>query len=303
LIEQQRGNLLYQQFSHFLQFPEIAHGIFTRHGGHSEGQYRALNTSTTLQAIQANDGDSVDNVSRNRQLALQALNLASSPCVTLWQIHSANLALFDARDEWRTDWAHPSYYYQSWTPSSIRKADALITREPGIAIALSFADCTPILLYDPFEQVIGIAHGGWRGTARGIAAATVEAMCSQFGSQPRNIYAGIGPSIGPCCYEVSQEVHDLFIGRASFDDMPTHQRYQSLVRESAVFLTKPLASRDSLRLDLRATNRNQLLQAGLLPTQIEVTDTCTCCNIARFFSHRGEQGKTGRFPVLMALRG
>ncbi|HLZ57484.1 MAG TPA: peptidoglycan editing factor PgeF [Ktedonosporobacter sp.] len=296
MIERQQGNLRYQQFNHYLQFPELTHSIFTRQGGYSEGQYRALNTSTTLKA-----GDSIDNVSRNRQLALQTLNLAHYPCVTSWQIHGANVATFDTRDEWRSDWAYPSYYYQSWTPQSIHKADAIITRERGVAIALSFADCTPIMLYDPVEQVIGIAHGGWRGTARGIAAITVAAMERQFGCQPQNIYAGIGPSIGACCYEVSQDVQDLFMGRLSFEDMPTHPHYQELVRESAAFSTKCLPDRESLRLDLWATNRKQLLLMGLLPTHIEVTDTCTCCNTDRFFSHRGERGKTGRFPVIMAL--
>ena len=296
MIEQQQGKLRYQQFTHFLPFTELTHGIFTRHGGYSEGQYRALNTSTTLKA-----GDSIDNVSRNRQLALRTLELANYPCVTLWQIHSADIAVFDRRDEWRSDWVSSSYYYQSWTPESIHKADAIITRERGIAIALSFADCSPILFYDPVEQVMGIAHGGWRGTARGIAAATVATMESQFGCRPEHIYAGIGPSIGTCCYEVSQEVQQLFMGHASFEEMPTQPAYQGLVRESAVFTTKHLADTESLRLDLWTTNRNQLLLAGLLPEHIEVTDTCTCCNSDRFFSHRGEQGKTGRFPVIMAL--
>jgi YfiH family protein len=220
----------------------------------------------------------------------------------LWQTHSADVAVFKHADEWRTDWAFHSYYECAWTPSFIRKADALITRERGIALALSFADCTPITLYDPNERVLGIAHGGWRGTARGIVFATIKAMQEHFGCQPANIYAGIGPAIGACCYEVSEAVQDLFMGTAQFADMPADRRYRSWVRESADFSTLPFPDKTSLRLDLWATNRNQLLIAGLHPTHIEVAGICTRCHRERFFSHRGEHGLTGRFPVVMALR-
>lgn len=299
MIEQQHGSLRYLQFPHYQQFPELTHGIFTRQGGHSQPPYQGLNTSTSLKAEYH---DSVDNVVLNRQLTLQALAMQEYPCITLWQIHGADIATFDSKDEWRTDWAYHSYYERTWTPATIRKADALITKQRGIGLALSFADCTPILLYDASEHVIGIAHGGWRGTARGIAAVTVEAMCEQFGCQPGNIYAGIGPAIGVCCYEVSAYVQDLFLGKQHFDEMPTLERHRALVRESATFSTRQLPDRSSLRLDLCETNRNQLLMAGLTPDHIEVADICTHCNIDRFFSHRGEHGRTGRFPVLIALK-
>ena len=246
-------------------------------------------------------GDNLDNVVRNRQLALHSLELDGSPCVTLWNVHGAEVLVPDIHGDWRTDWAYRSYYEQTWMPQEIHKGDSLITQQRGVAIALSFADCTPIALYDPIEQVIGIAHGGWRGTARGIVFATIQAMNKQFGSQPRNIYAGIGPTIGPCCYEVSQNVQDLFMGQQHFEDVPTQERYRSLVRESAVFSTVHLPEKESLLLDLWETNRRQLLMAGLLPEHIEVAGICTSDSVHRFFSHRAEHGKTGRFPMIMAL--
>jgi YfiH family protein len=298
LIERQHGELCYLQFNHYRQFPELIHGIFTRAGGYSAAPYRGLNTSTSLKIAGA---DSVDNVARNRQLVLQALAIENYPCVTLWQIHSADVAIFDARDEWRTDWAYHSYYERTWTPTSIHKGDALITTQRGIAIAFSFADCAPILLYDPVKQAIGIAHGGWRGTARGIAAATIAAMQEHFGCQPDHIYAGIGPAIGPCCYEVSEAVRQLFTGQLQFDERPVLERYRAIVRDSAQFSTLQLAERTSLRLDLRETNRRQLLMMGLTADHIEVAGICTCCQRERFFSHRGEHGKTGRFPAVIAL--
>lgn len=291
----------YLQFHHYQQFSELIHGIFTRKGGYSKAPYHELNTSTTLVAA-ANGGDSTDNVIRNRQLTVQALGIETYPCVTLWQIHGARVHIFDTRDEWRTDWASYTYYSQGWTSSMFHKADALISQQPGLAIALAFADCTPVTFYDPVTRTIGIAHGGWRGTVRGVVIATVEAMQQRFGSQPRDIYAGIGPTIGPCCYEVSSEVEALFLGHEQFEDMPTNERYRAHVRESATFSVECSQGQESLRLDLAATTYKQLLAAGLLPEHIEQAGICTGCNTDLFYSHRCEQGRTGRFPVVMALK-
>ncbi|WP_165423668.1 peptidoglycan editing factor PgeF [Ktedonosporobacter rubrisoli] len=300
MIEQHYNELRYLQFEHFKQFKDITHGIFTRHGGYSEPPYQGLNTSTS---IYVPGSDSVDNVARNRQLVLQALGISTSPFVTLWAIHSADVARVDRWSEWRTDWAYPSFHKPGWTPASVRKGDALITRERGLGIALSFADCTPILFYDPVEQVIGLAHAGWRGVARGIVLATVEAMQKQYGCLPANIYAGIGPAIGACCYEVGPEVQDFLLGERQFEDMPTEPRYREAVRESATFRLQPLAERESLHLDLWETNRKQLLLAGLRAEHIELASICTSCHKEHFFSYRGEKGKTGRFPVVLRLLG
>ena len=131
---------------------------------------------------------------------------------------------------------------------------------------------------------------------------TIHAMAEQFGSNSKNIRAGIGPSIGPCCYEVSEEVRCYFIGQQEFASDPTGANYRELVRESAVFTVKCIQDHDSLRLDLWETNRNQLLMAGVLPQHIELSEVCTSCKKEYFFSHRGEHGKAGRFPSILALR-
>lgn len=304
MIEQQWENAHYLQFSHYLQFPEITHGVFTRLGGYSTTPYKGLNASFST-------GDSLENVLHNRLLVLQSLGLQAYPCATLWQVHGADVATLDPGettwDDWRSDWPHRSYQLEGqelvWTIKPRRKADALITRQQKVTLALSFADCTPLLFYDPVLRVIGLAHGGWRGTARGIALATVEAMCDQFDCRPRDIYAGIAPSIGPCCYEVSEQVQKLYLGQIQFDEMPTLERYRDVLREAAVFSMKQRADRPgpTLHLDLQETNRNQLLMAGLLPEHIEMPGVCTGCRTDLFYSHRVEQGKTGRFPVVLAL--
>ncbi len=303
MFEQQRSEVHYVQFDHFLQFPELIHGSFTRLGGYSKTPYRGLNVSYSI-------GDDFENVIRNRLLALQALQVETYPCATLWLVHGAEVATLGTEtatwDDWRTDWAHRSYQVDQqeliWTTKPRRKADAIITKQCGVALTMSSADCVPLMFYDPVECAIGMAHAGWRGTARGIAAATIDAMSEQFGSLPRNIYAGIGPSIGSCCYEVTEDVRHLFMGQLQFDPMPIDVKYRKLVQESAVFALKQLPKRNSLRLDLWETNRNQLLMAGVLPEHIESSEICTSCEKERFFSHRGEHGKAGRFPSILALR-
>ncbi len=296
MIEQHRDAICYLQFNSYQQFPDLTHAIFTRQGGYSTAPYESLNTLGSLKG-----GDDLDNVVRNRQLILSTLNLSDTPCATLWNVHGADVAVFDRQEIWRTDWAQRSYYAQTWTAEEIHKADAILAQERGVALALSFADCVPILLYDPQQQVIGIAHGGWRGTARGVVLTTIEAMTTCFGSQPQDIYAGIGPAIGPCCYEISETVQQLFTGQQQFDTASTTERYRKAVRESALFSTVSLAGKESLRIDLATTNYNQLLMAGLISEHVERATICTNCHKDRFFSHRGEYGKTGRFPAIMAL--
>ncbi len=297
MIELHYGDVRYLQFQHYHPYPELIHGIFTRLGGYSSSPYQSLNTLGSLKG-----GDHLPHVIGNRQLVLRALALEGTPCITLWNVHGADVAVFERHEPWRTDWARLSYFEQHWTAEYIRKGDALITRERGVALALSFADCTPITFYDPVQQAIGIAHGGWRGTARGVVLATLDAMQEQFGCLAQDVRVGIGPAIGPCCYEVSEQVRQLFIGLAQFEEMPTTSRYRGLVRESAIFTTVQLPDRLSLRLDLWQTTRNQLLFAGIMPEHIEQAALCTSCHKDRFFSHRAEQGKTGRFPTLLALR-
>src|SRR5258708_13559567 len=196
LIEQQRENACFLQFNQLLPFPEITHGVFKRLGGHSTTPYQGLNASYST-------GDSFDNVVRNRLTVLEALDISTYPCATLWQVHGADVATLDTEqevwDDWRTDWAHRSYFLGErelvWTTKARRKADAIITRQAGVALALSFADCTPLLFYDPVQRVIAMAHGGWRGNARGIFPATGQALSNRLEFQSPPILAGVAPGI------------------------------------------------------------------------------------------------------------
>lgn len=309
MIENRSGDACYMQFGQYGQFPELVHGIFTRAGGYSQPPYHSLNVSLS------SGGERYEDAVRNRFQVLQSLDIAGYTCATMWMIHSARVLNLDEQDwpDWRKDWPHHAYELAElgypagtrlhWTFKPRTQGDALITRQRGVALAMSTADCVSLLFYDPVMSAIGVAHAGWRGTARGIAAATVAAMQEQFGSRPADIHAGVGPSIGPCCYEVSEEVRELFLGQREFEDIPTEASLRELIASSAVFETLHLPARVSLRLNLWETNRNQLLLAGLTPEHIELPDICTSCEKDRFFSHRAEAGRTGRFPAILALRG
>ncbi|HEU5379634.1 MAG TPA: peptidoglycan editing factor PgeF [Ktedonobacteraceae bacterium] len=308
MIERECGDACYMQFGQYDQFPELIHGIFTRRGGYSQPPYASLNVSLS------SGNERYEDAVRNRFLALQCLDIAEYPCATMWMIHSAHVLTLDGQDwpDWGAHWPHSVYELDTlgyppgtklqWTFKPRTRADAIITRKRGVALTMSTADCVPLLFYDPVTEAIGVAHAGWRGTARGIAAATVDAMCEQFGARPSDIHAGVGPSIGPCCYEVSDEVQQLFLGQRAFEELPTEERYRQLVAESAVFEMVTLPEKESLRLNLWETNRNQLLLAGLDREHIELPEVCTSCAKEHFFSHRADQGLTGRFPAILALR-
>jgi len=157
-------------------------------------------------------------------------------------------------------------------PGLLGEGDALITNRPGLAISIRTADCYPILLADSRHQAVAAIHAGWRGTAAQIVMKTLEKMRSEFGTDPQDISAAIGPGIGACCYEVGEDVSIQF-GFA----VRTH-------------------------LDLVSENRKKLEKAGVLPEKIEALGDCTFCNAERFFSYRREKEKAGRMTSFIMLR-
>ncbi len=253
------GDIRYYQFPS-LQHADLTQAVFTRHGGVSPVPFHSLNVSVSV-------GDSRANMIENRQRAFRALGRAPDSVADLWQIHSAEVVRVDA----------PMGEIQ--TPP---KADILITHRPEVTLFLRFADCVPILLFDPRVQAIALVHAGWRGTLQKASAAAARALMEHYGSRPPDIRAGIGPSIGPCHYAVGDEV--VTQTRAAFgaDADPL------------------LITNHQYHLDLWAANALALQQVGV--EQIEVSGICTACHTEHFFSHRGEQGQTGRFGALIGLR-
>jgi len=169
----------------------------------------------------------------------------------------------------------------------VEHVDGLITDEPGCVLSMNFADCAPIFLYDPHHRAIGLGHAGWRGAVVDLPGSMVRAMTEQFGSDPAELVAAVGPCIGSCCYEVGEEVIGAVEG--AFGEPG------NLLQANG---SRPDGSRVA-HFDLPAANRANLTHAGV--RTIEMADYCTACRTDLFFSHRAEQGRTGRFGTVFAL--
>jgi YfiH family protein len=255
-------DLVYYQFDRFVESgPGLVHGCFTRLGGVSRPPWQSLNTGHVV-------GDDLEHVRKNHERICRALDIRRADMVSPHQVHSAVVRVVDEQDRGRV----------------LEQTDALVTDAPGVHLMLRFADCVPVLFHDPVRRVVGLAHAGWRGTVACIGRATVATMVERFGCRPADIRAGIGPSIGPCCYEVGGEVMDAV--RAAFPDAP-----DLLARQAS----------GRWHFDLWAANRHQLVAEGL--REIEVSGLCTACRTDEWFSHRAEHGRTGRLGAVIGLRG
>lgn len=256
-------------FSLFAAQKGFVHGITGRQGGVSKVPYDSLDMALHV-------GDDAEAVIENRRRFFAALGLDANRLVTPNQVHGDHIEVVTEREAGRGAKAYDD---------SISETDALITNTPNLPLMLCYADCTPILFLDPVQRAIGIAHGGWKGTVARIAQKTAERMQQEFGTKPENLLAAIGPSIGPCCFEVGEEVADKF--REAF---PGHEA--ELIDESG---QKPHVS-------LWQANRLQLLEAGLLPEHIELANYCTSCHHDQLFSYRADGGKTGRLAAILAIK-
>lgn len=254
------GGPIYYQFESLAGQADLTHGLFTRLGGVSAAPWTSLNLGGTV-------GDDPEAVNENLQRAYHALDLDPQRACTVWQVHSADTVLVHGRAANRR-----------W----LARADGMITDRRGVPLTMRFADCTPIVLYDPDHHAIGLAHAGWRGTVQNMAGRIVQAMQAAFGTQPEALVAGIGPAIGPERYQVGPEVVEATVQAFGVTD--------ELVRRDAD---------GSATLDLWAANRVALERAGV--RQIEVAGICTASRTDEFFSHRAEHGRTGRFGVMIAL--
>ncbi len=249
----------------YLTFPlfndEVIHGIFTRKGGVSPAPWDSLNTGGTV-------GDVRENVVANRERIFTAMGLDVTSIYDVWQVHSDQVVISNSPRP--LDQPH-------------EKADAILTQNPEVTLFMRFADCVPILLFDPVEQVVGLVHAGWMGTVNKITLKTIKVMEEHLGCQPANIYAGIGPAIGVDHYTVRDDVVEK-----------VHQAFGS----NAGHLFK--TNGKLVHLDLWEANRCLLQQAGV--HAIELAGECTACETTRWYSHRAEHGKTGRFGALIRIK-
>jgi purine-nucleoside/S-methyl-5'-thioadenosine phosphorylase / adenosine deaminase len=281
------GHVRVLQSESFRRLPWLVHGFSTRVGGVSllERPAQALNLSFT-------DWDNPKNVESNRAKLLIATGARGMALVTLRQIHSDIVHVVDS------------------PPALPPRGDAVISRTPGLLLAVQTADCVPVLLADKRRGVVAAVHAGWRGTLGRIVSKTVGHMRMAFGSQPRDVVAGLGPAIGRCCYEVGPEVAQGFAAQfpqardwfdGPFDQLATGEEPNPF-RWLSMIPPGHDPPPPSVQLDLWAANRWQLLDAGVPESQILSSDLCTACHTDLLFSHRKESGRTGRLMAVIGIK-
>ena len=173
-------------------------------------------------------------------------------------------------------------------PRDYTDVDGMITDVPGIVLATFYADCVPLYFIDPVHHAIGLSHSGWRGTVQKIGAVTVRKMTEEYGSDPKDILAAVGPSICQDCYEVSEDVAEEF--RSAFA-----KEYRD-----RLFYRK---ENGKYQLNLWEANRIVFTEAGISEEHISMPGICTCCNPEFLFSHRASQGKRGNLAAFLGICG
>ncbi len=221
------------------------------------------------------DEDPDANVAENRRRFLRGIGgeCAGETLVTVRQVHGAAIPVVRAGEG----------LLQTEIGRAVLEGDGLVTDVPGVMLGIQVADCVPVLVADVRRRVVGAFHAGWKGTLAGIAGKGVARMGEEFGCQAEDMVAAIGPSIGPCCYAVGEEVRSGFLGEFAYG----RELFREVAEERAVYL------------DLWESNRRQLLDAGVPAGAVTVMGECSACTREaggerRYFSHRAEVGKAGR---------
>ena len=225
-------------------------------------------------------GTVAEAIEQNRTAFLDELGLAADTLTVGRQTHGANVRVVDAGESGLG--RYPAF-------DGFPDTDALATDEPGVTLGVIVADCVPILIYDPEHHVVAVVHAGWRGTVAGIAGNAVSTLRTRFRSDPRRLIAGIGPSIGPCCYQVGEEVISRWNDR-TISVMPEDDTSVRCVESAYHF-------------DLWEANRQVLRAAGMNNDRIETSGVCVRCRGERFFSYRAAgQGLASPGRMLMVAQ-
>jgi len=269
MIERHLNSLPLWFFENLLNHREIYHFVSTRVGGFSNPPYDSLNLGFHV-------GDNPEIVLKNRERLAIALGIPLNNFTTAKQVHDSNVEIITEALRGRGAVNFDTTVYAT---------DAMVTDTPNICLTVLQADCVPLLFFDLKKKVIGVAHAGWKGTVRVVAQNTVKVLKEKFHCSPDDIFVGIGPSIGPCCYEIGPEVV-IQIDKASHNksdyihETPDGKSY----------------------FNLWEANKMQLVQSGIPEKNIEIAKICTYCNHTVFFSYRHQQRETGRFGAGIMLK-
>ena len=266
----QKGRVVYLSYPSLEETGIVHHGFSTRLGGVSEGIYESMNLSFSR-------GDREEAVWANYRRIAGAVGFDLESVVTSDQTHTANVRVVTEEDKGRG----------LIRPREYQDVDGMVTNVPGITLVTFYADCVPLYLVDPVQRAIGLVHSGWRGTVGKIGLEAVRVMEREYGTDPKNLTAAIGPSICQDCYEVSEDVIE------EFQDAFPEEQWENL------FYRKPDGK---YQLNLWEANRLIFLEAGLGPEKIALPGLCTCCNPRLLFSHRASKGRRGNLAAFLALK-
>lgn len=268
--EKRVGEVLYLTYPLLENTEIVKHGFSTRVGGVSEGVCSTMNLSFSR-------GDDENAVRENFRRMANALDVEEDSFVFSQQTHTTNVRKVTLEDKGKG----------LMRPLDYQDVDGLITNVPGLCLSTFYADCVPLYFVDPVKKAIGLSHSGWRGTVGKIGAITVQKMQEEYGSNPKDIIAAIGPSICQDCYEVSEDVIVEF--QNNFNEEHWKDLYYK--KENGKY-----------QLNLWKANEIVLTEAGVLKEHIAVTNLCTCCNHEVLFSHRASKGKRGNLAAFMTLK-
>ena len=265
----EEGNLFYTTFPAFDRTGKVHHAFSTRRGGMSQGYYASMNLGFKR-------GDDAQTVMRNFQRMSQATGIYVGDMVFSDQVHGDRILYVDQQYRGSGIVKQPM----------LEQVDGLITDKKHVALVTFHADCVPLFFLDPVREVIGLAHAGWKGTLKKIGASMIRRMQEDHDCDPADILVGIGPSIGPCCFEVDADVYRPF--REAFP-------------AEAGTMILPAASEEKRYLDLWQANEAALLEAGVTKAHITVTDLCTKCHPDYYFSHRFMGNRRGTMAAFLEL--
>ncbi|WP_419803759.1 peptidoglycan editing factor PgeF [Terriglobus sp.] len=285
--------------SPLLEQPGLVHGFSTRQGGFSRVFRPALPAGLGDLNLGFTKQDDAELVRRNRAAFLKALGAEGMLAFgLLQQKHTPVVRTLNRLEDAASDFLEPARL----------RGDALMTDVPALLLTVQAADCTPVLLFDPVQRAVAAVHAGWRGTLARIVERTAGSMRLRYGTDPANLHAAIGPSVGPDSYAVGEEVRHEFesqfryapeLFREVYESDPVREKYPLLFLTARAPGHSPIGPQ--LHLDLWEANRRQLLDAGVPDAHIHVLGEDTAADTGRFFSYRAEQGFTGRMMAAIAL--
>jgi len=247
----------------------VTHCFTTRLGGVGSEPYSSMNLAFHV-------GDNSRTVVLNRKIICSALKVEMGNIISAQQVHGVNIEVVGQGHA-----GMGAYSYDTAIPDT----DGLVTDQPGLILATFYADCVPIFILDPVKKVIASIHAGWKGTIAQIGALAVRKMIDSFDTNPSDCLVGIGPSIGPCCYEVDEPVI-------------------SNIKDNFKWWNEVLRFQEDGRafLNLWDANRRIMVEAGIKQNNVESARICTCCNRNILFSFRGDKGQTGRMGAFIMLK-